>query len=425
MSREWGVKPFVSRAFGLLAVVGLVSGVWACSGAAQTTSSTARAELVDVFNAARIARAEGRYRDAIPVLRDLVRRLPDDVGVREELGYALLLDKQYAAAQFHFQILAERSTNPRSRQLYDAVLRRIVSERPAGLRLIFALVPSSNVNGGSDSASFNSTGGVVTIDDESRAKEGWRWSLGVAGYFRHALSERDVVRLDWSALETASDLSEIEPTRELSAQITWQRSFARASAYVTLGASEQRARSEIRSRTNYGFGSTHRVGKRGQIGWTYSYSDTDFDTRIAMGDFRSNPRRSGPLRVGRLRYTWLLPSTQSVWLGVQFEDSDPGATSQRYDGRILQMGGVKRFRSGLSIDGVMSFGARDFTGDFGLQNFARRDDFTELSLSAQHSKVNWKGFSPRVTCIARMNRSNIGLFDATTHECGFRLTRGF
>lgn len=393
--------------------------------AAQQPPAPSRAALIDAFNAARIARAQGRYVDAIPVLRDILRRVPDDTGVREELGYALLLDGQYAAAQHHFQILAERSPDPQKRALYRAVLRRIVSERPVGLRLVFALQPSSNLNGGADGATFETDVATIRIDEASQAQEGWRWSVGLAGYFQHALSGRDVLRLDWAALETRSDRDQIEAARDLGAQVTWERSFAQASAYVSVGVGQRRARSEQRTRAHFGFGSAHRVGARGQLSWNFRQTDTEYTTLDAFGILQENQDRSGPLRLVTLRYAWLLARTQSVWVGLQFEDSDPGAASQRYDGRILQIGGVKRFDSGLSLDGVLSFGARDFEGAFALQARARRDDFTEFSLSAQHDQVSWRGFSPRATCTLRANRSNVGLFDATTHECGFELTRGF
>jgi len=73
---------------------------------AQTTQGDS-----ERFAEAQALRASGAYSEAITRLRDLLRRAPDANAIREELAYALLLNKQYAAAQYHFQILADRSVH--------------------------------------------------------------------------------------------------------------------------------------------------------------------------------------------------------------------------------------------------------------------------------------------------------------------------
>lgn len=402
----------------------LLGGLFAPTTPAQAEQSD-HSELVAVFETARLARAQGRYADAIPVLRDLLRQVPDDAGVREELGYVLLLDGQYAAAQYHFQILAARTPNGARRTLYRSVLGRIVSERPVGVRLVFALVPSSNLNGGADGNTFDTALGTFEINDASRAQEGWKMSVGLAGYLRHAFSARDLVQLDWSATHTRSDADLIEDTRDLSLTVTWQRVFERAHSFASVGVSERRSSSDLRNRVRFEVGAFHALGQRGTVRWSYTQSQTDFEKQSAAGRFEKDQGRSGPLRLLNLRHIWQLPRAQSVWFGLQLEDNDPERASQRYDGRILQLGGSKRFPGGLSMDGVLSYGARDFTGNFGLQAFPRRDSFLEMSISAQHDRINWQGFAPRLTCTARQNRSNISFFTATTQECGFQLTRGF
>ncbi len=393
---------------------------------ADTPQAPSRAEAAAAFDTARRARAAGRYDVAIAALRKLLRFFPDAQDVREELGYALLLDAQYAAAQYHFQILAERSPNPAKRELYRAVLRRIVSERPFGLRLVFALVPSSNLNGGADGGTFDTVLGRFRISDETRAQEGWRLSLGLAGYAQQTISPRAVVRLDWSALRSTSDLEVVEDSTDRAVTLTLVRAFAEHTrAFLAFGVADERARSQRRDERRIDLGAVHQVRPQALLRWRLTHIDISHERRTSSGAFVANPGRSGPLRLATLRYQWLLPRTQSVWVGLQLEDSDPARAALRYDGRIFQIGGTRRFASGLQVDGILSYGDRDFTGDFDLQSFPRRDTFWELTLSAQHPSVSWQGFAPRVSCTARRNLSNIALFYATTHECGVEFTRRF
>jgi hypothetical protein len=416
-----GVSAYLAAAF-----LALCLALMALPASAEVPEGPSRAEAAAAFDAARRARAAGRYHEAIPALRALLRYYPDAQDVREELGYALLLDGQYAAAQYLFQILAERSPNPAKRDLYRAVLRRIVSERPFGLRLVFALVPSSNLNGGADGGSFDTVLGPFRISDETRAQEGWRLSLGLAGYAQQALSPRDLIRLDWSVLRSTSDLDVVEDSTERAVTLTYVRAFEDGTrGFVALGLADERARSERRDQRRVDFGAVHPLGADALLRWRLTRIDSSYEERNPSGAFVPDTGRSGPLRLATLRHEWLLPRTQSVWIGLQLEDSDPERAALRYDGRIFQVGGKRRFASGLELDGILSYGDRDFTGNFDLQTFPRRDTFWELTLSAQHPELSWQGFAPRVSCTARRNSSNIALFDATTHECGVEFTRRF
>ncbi|MEL6293970.1 MAG: porin family protein [Pseudomonadota bacterium] len=367
------------------------------------------------FETAVLARAEGDYDAAIKALRALLREQPDNLAARQELGYALILDGQYAAAQYHFEILAARTPSDDDRALYRAVLRRIYSERPFGLDLILAWVPSSNLNGGSSEASLDTALGVLPIDDGSRAVSGWSQTVGLGGYARAPLDLRNRVIFSWSATNTRySDL--LEDERQLEAAVTWQHVRSRNSYALRLGWLEQEQADERRQQEAVTISGSHLQGRRGRIDWSLSQ---------ANDDYRFRPTKNGDEKTASFRYNWLLPRNQTVWLGLLLEDGTREADHLSLFGTILQAGGRKVFRNGVSIDTTISFGDRDFDGVFPLQSVAREDRFTEISIFLQDSRINWKGFTPRTKCRSRFNTSNIALFDATTYECSLELTHRF
>ncbi|MFC6586489.1 tetratricopeptide repeat protein [Sulfitobacter pacificus] len=138
---------------------------------------------------ARLLRADGEFARAIEILRAALRSHPNDIPLREELGYTLILDGQMAAAQYQFEILAERNHSPELNRLYRSVLNRIVAERPFGVSVILGFTPSDNINQGTDNKAIeNDLLGTGTIDPANRRIAGWNSRIGLKGYARTTLS---------------------------------------------------------------------------------------------------------------------------------------------------------------------------------------------------------------------------------------------
>lgn len=380
------------------------------------TPGFAEQALADRFQAARIVRSAGDLNVAIPELRAVLREVPDDIRVREELGYALLLDKQYAAAQFHFEQLLARVRDPNLQVLYRAVLRRIAIERPFGFGLVFEVAPSSNLNGGSALDGFDTVVGTLNITPQSQAQSGRRVTLGLNGFAQRPIGDRDVARLDWLIKRNTYDIDALEDSTEVFAQLSWQRQWARGQTSFGLGWGREKAKSEERDFQQARLRGFWPLGQRGFVETALTYTRNRYDTR---------PSRDGHDILADLRFGRYVRQAGVIWAGLQLERARPAAEFQQYDGTILQLGGQVSFAGGLQMQAVLSEGKRDFAAPFPLRRDARADRFTELSISIQSSRLNWQGLTPKVTCRLRDNRSNVGLFESNAQECGFVLTRRF
>jgi hypothetical protein len=365
------------------------------------------------FEDARVLRSQHDYAAANDILRELLRADPNNIAVREELGYVLLLDGQMAAAQHQFTLLNERVTDPHQRALYRAVLRRIVAERPVGVSLIFGFTPSSNINQGTDNRLVE--GGALgsgTIAPESRRISGWHSRIGLRGYVRGNVSAQGQIIFDWRAERRIySEL--FEPESQIELGVTYSR------------------RSE---KINWGvrtFGLFHRG------------DSTEYDHK-GIAVFGSVPvadrfRLDGRLQVSELDYQdSSVRDAQQVFLeaGVQYALraatvfrfagqitlSDSERTSLSYTSVGLSAQANHAFRNGFELTAQILAGQRHY--DEAL-DFARRDEFADISITVYNSRYSFRGVVPKLTCNVGKTHSNVAVYDTTRRACGINLSRKF
>lgn len=365
------------------------------------------------FEQARVLRAQQDYAGAATLLRDLLRKYPNDIALREELGYVLLLDGQMAAAQHQFTLLNERVSSPELRGLYRAVLRRIVNERPAGVELIFSLTPSSNINQGTDARTVESgVLGVGTVDPESRRVAGWQSRIGLKGFVRGNVSARGQITFDWRAERRLfSEL--ISPETQLELGIT----YAHSAEHVNWG---------IRA-----FGLIHRSARA-----DYDYTGlTAFgsaavapkirlDGRLQVSDlnFGPNDTRNGP-RVSLEPGVQFAPRAATAFrFSTRIERAQAERVAARYTSVALTAQVSHAFRNGVDLSAQAIVGERRYDSDL---EFARRDTFESLSMTVFNSRYSLRGIVPKLTCSVEQTHSNVAVFESTQQACGISLSRRF
>lgn len=370
-------------------------------------------EAHGVLGQARALRAAGEYSGAIKILRAGLRARPDDVALREELGYTLILDRQMAAAQYQFEILAERNRDPGLNTLYRSVLNRIVAERPFGVSLIFGFTPSDNINQGTDNKTLeNHVLGTGIIDPSNRRISGWSSRIGLKGYARTTLSPRDLVVLDWRA-EREFFSTQLAPQNDLELGLTYSRFFPRAEVGLRgFHLSSQRATGDY-TRTGVSFFGSYDIDRRRRIDGRLQLSDLD-----VVGVNGADGRRV-LLDAGYL----LTPRPALAFrFGVQVERANARAVVQRYTSIAATLRASKALRNGIEVSGQANLGKRRFNS---LLGFARRDSFADVSVTVFNSKFSYRGVVPKLTCRMGKTSSNVALFEARTRACAIDLSRRF
>ncbi|WP_299413191.1 surface lipoprotein assembly modifier [uncultured Sulfitobacter sp.] len=386
------------------------AALWlALSGGAFAQAPQAQTD----FNQARIMRASGEYKPAIEILRDLLRARPRDIAVREELGYALILDGQMAAAQYQFEILKERAPSADSRALYTAVLRRIVSERPVGISLIFGFNPTTNLNQGTDNTTLS--GGVLgegQIAPESRRISGWAGQIGLRGYVRGNLGAKGRITLDWrAARHLYSALYSAETETELG--LTFATNTRTTDFSTRIFHLERQREKGDYSRTGVTIFAATPLAQGRQIDGTLQFS---------MLKMQQNPANDGLRTLLDLGYSRTPNPALSLRFGVQAVHADAARRALGFTSLAATAQASRAFRGGYEISGRVLAGQRRFNTDIG---FSRHDSFADVSVTVFNSRLSLGGIVPKLTCSFAKTSSNVALFDATERACGLALSRRF
>lgn len=362
---------------------------------------------------ARLLRADEEFARAIEILRAALRSHPNDIPLREELGYTLILDGQMAAAQYQFEILAERNHSPELNKLYRSVLNRIVAERPFGVSVILGFTPSDNINQGTDDKTIeNNLLGTGTIDPANRRIAGWNSRIGLKGYARTTLSPRDLVVFDWR-VERKFYSTHLAPQSDLEIGLSYSRFFPQAEIGLrTFHLSSFRAAGDV-TRNGVSFFGSYNIDRRRRIDGRLQLSTFDVEGGSAV---------DGPRILVDAGYLLTPSPSLALRFGVQAEHANAEADVQRYTSLAATLRASTAFRNGTELSGQAVFGKRNFGS---LLGFARQDRFADVSVTLFNSKFSYRGVVPKLTCQIGKTTSNVAVFEARTRACGVALSRRF
>ena len=139
-----------------------------------------------LFLEGQLAFAEGDYRRAVAIYRRMLSKDPGLLRVRLELARALFAARDYAAAQYHFEIALGQTLNEQVRQKIYAFLRAIRG-RTSWFRLSAVIGPDSNPSFATDARTINILGTTFVLNPDARAKKSF--GADITAQARYAFGE--------------------------------------------------------------------------------------------------------------------------------------------------------------------------------------------------------------------------------------------
>ena len=164
------------------------------------------------------------------------------------------------------------------------------------------------------------------------------------------------------------------------------------------------------------FGLTHRLNDQNLIGFSFSHEYRDY----AVQDYQD-----GIFTGASLSLSHQINPSLSISGGIGFERSAPEADHLQYDSSKLFAGLSRAWEGGLQTNIGFAYGIRNFAGNYPLTSSARNDDFYEISIGVQHSRIDIQGFTPRLSCSHAINQSNVAFYDFNATECQATISRSF
>ncbi len=420
----FGVKtPLWAALIGAVAALGPMGSAAKAEGASAAPRNDAQAEPVRIspenrrlLALALIQKAQGNFDEAIKLLRQGYRNNPDSLMIRRELALALLLNKNFASAKYHFDALENADPDAELRAAYKNFNNIIRRNRKLGFGVQFAILPSTNLNQGTSNSHFDSTAGQVLIDKNAKPISGVGVKLGVSGYFQHMFDAQSRVVADWRISRELYKHKQFNSTSGL-LSLTYQRAADQFDWSISTYA-QNVWREQGTDKLVYGARGdlSLRLGDKKRL---------SFSLDLGRDQYKGNPQASGNFAIFNTALSYQLSPSMSITSGFGLEGSRPSAKYAQYNAAKAFVDVSKYWKGGLSTSLGLEIGARKYADTYPNTTSARSDKFYKLNLSLQNDNISLGGFTPRVDCSYKKNISNVAYFDYGTTNCGISFSRSF
>ena len=365
------------------------------------------------FLEGQLAFAEGDYGRAVAIYRRMLSKDPGLLRVRLELARALFAARDYAAAQYHFEIALGQTLNEQVREKIFAFLRAIRG-RTSWFRLSAVFGPDSNPSFATDARTINILGTTFVLNPDARARKSFGADITAQARYAFGKDNRYFVggaleRRDYAGSYADSDALELTVGRSVVVgESLWSAEFG------PLLADYQ--------------------GKGLYHGAIVRFTNArPFGERLLSNSYLSLKRLDYP------DYDYL--SGDQYWGGTSLRyalDPTAGVSASVSIGRAYARDAPYRYRA---VQGVLGF-SKELPARFNVQmqvsasryvydepvplfGADRTDRLMQVDLVVTARDWSFSGFAPTLTLSAGRNDSTIPLYSYRRRFAGIGITREF
>lgn len=371
-----------------------------------------RVEFVDGL----IAAAEGNHRKAVAIYRGILADRPDLDSVRIELTKSLFLLSDDTAAKAQAERLVAAGVDDRIGGTMTTLLKVLDSRRPVRFSGYASLLPSSNVNNGTDRTTVPLGGIDMKIDKSARRKSGIGMMLGGEVIYRQNFTP------------TAAFVASLAGVGRFYPQI--DRSLVTADA--SAGVEKDFGGTRVLTSVIAGGGMTDMKEDLRYIGGRVELTANPWPLWRLFG--------SASLRYEQDRNS----DANSGWWGNTVVYADrmigpsrfvrliAGASAARkkeerfsYDEVLGGMGFYNEFPHGLTAYVQGTLAGRRYWDEYPGLGKARRDTRATAQVVLTKRDLTFVGFAPQLAYTFERNLSNAAFYDTTRHDVELRWTKDF
>ena len=369
-----------------------------------------------LFFAGRVLKAQGKLEVAINVFRQALQYEAEYINAKRELAHTLMLLERYDTAEQHFQALLSIDQNEHMRDGYRDFLRRIDQNKPIRLSGHFSVLPSTNVNRGTDNTVFDTTLGQFVINPESQEESGVGLQYGLSAYFRHLLDTKSRLSFNWAVSERRYEQKLFNSLIKRFA-ITYERMENKGDWFISpYYRHTQRNDNADNNAIGLHAGLSYRLDAKKQI---------IFSTKYENNRFLKQNYRDGKFSAFSTSLNHQVSPTFFIsgGTGIVFNATD--ADHLKYTGYEIFSNLGKKWQGGLFTKFGIKLKRRDFFGIYPLTTHKRRDDFYQVSIETEYSRFDIEGFIPYLSCAYTNNHSNIPFYEYRVMDCQIAVFKSF
>lgn len=369
-----------------------------------------------VFFVGQVLKSQRKLKEAIEVFREVLRIDPTYINARRELAHSLLLNRNYAAAELHFNTLLRIDQNASMRRGYQAFLNAINQYEPWRFGSFVAIKPSTNINSGTTLSELETVIGRFRINEESKAKSGVGADLGLSATYTKPLSATSELTTTINGVRTRYNDPEFDSD------------YARISSKFTQRTNKGKWSLGIFIDRNWQSDTVSSNAKGAEFQWDrYLGSNDTLSIGLArqLSRYPQQEYKDGSLERYSFSYSKSIDASLNWNGGLGLELAEPTRDSNQYFTQRL-FGGVNKVWQGGLITGLgAELGQRNYRANYPLTNAPRADEYKKVWVSAFHSKVQLWGLAPKLTCSFTDQISNVAFFQFTSTSCNASLSQDF
>ena len=347
--------------------------------------------------------------EAIASFRAMLVDRPGLVRVRLELGRAFFLKGEDNLSRRHFEhVLAGNPPQPVAYNV-GRFLSQIRARRRWSLHTGFALAPDTNIGATSDeSIIYIDIGGQrlpFRRDAEELTTSGIGLSLWTGGEYQYPLDER-------LRLRAGANVSRREYGGSRFDQIVVS---GHAGPRWLLGRNtEASALASVQRRWSAGVPDYDLLGVRLEVGHRFTRRVTAI-ARTSWHDrnYRTRTYLDGPVADVSLSGAWVVTPTVRADAALGWGRERPEKETWRHDRRWLRAGVSVALPRGFTVGGSGELRRTDYEGNwFPYTSGEPREDRTRSLRASVHNRaLAWKGFSPQISLVHEVRKTNAQLYD--------------
>jgi len=358
--------------------------------------------------------------DAIAAFRKILIDRPGLVRVRLELARTFFFTGQDGLARRHFErVLAGNPPAPVVANV-QRFLSQIRARRRWNMHMGVAVAPDTNIGASSNERFIYIFGLPFRRDAESLTTSGVGISVWGGGEYQHPLGQRVRLRLGMDA--SRKEYSGGQFDRMLLSGHVGPRVFvSRTTEFSVLG--NWRHQWSANEPDSFDLGgrlmARHRINRRLTVNGRASWYDRRYRTRKFL---------DGPVRDFSLSAGWILTPTIRLDSSVGYGRERPEAMRSRSKSIWLQTGVQVALPRGFTVGGGGGVRWTDYESPWFPNTPAdedREDRTYNLRISVHNRALTFLGFSPEVSLIHEVRKTNAQLYDYKRTGGELRFVRQF
>ena len=362
-----------------------------------------------------VAERQGDFRAAIATFRSILAEHPEYSFVRLDLTQALFMAGQDDAARYNAELLIAAGVDDRIGGGMRNIVGAIDDRRPVRFRGFASLLPSTNINGGTDRKVIVIGGVPFVIDAPSQRQSGLGVLLGGDVLFRQRFSKSN------SLVGSLSGTGRFYPSigrADLVFNGTAGVEHKTARGQIVVSAVARHDFADMKAAFREGglqFEASRFAGKSGRLYGSLRLTARDYVGETARDSLRAEVNGFYDHFAGPERFVRFLGGA----IREEARD-DENSFSEMSAGLAVNA----ELPYGVTLYAQASYAERRY--DAPMPVFGVREDHRiDAQVTVTKRNLNFHGFAPQLTYSFTRNFSNDPFEDSTTHAVDLRIVRDF